>query len=89
MPEKLSPEDKATIQAILDRAAVDIEFREALLRDPQVVLDPKRQAPQKLSDNAMTVLFSMRRVALEEMGINVRASRAFLRDNGHSSSRAE
>ena len=94
MPEELTPEAKAAIQEILDKAAEDIEFREALLKDPSSVLDPEvspfaANYTPKLGSHGATLLFSMRRVSLEEQGINVRSSRGFLRDNGASSSRAE
>ena len=95
-PQALSDRDKAAIQELLDKAADDIELREALLRDPELVLNPavdrlRAKGPQvPLSPAALTLLFSLRRVALEEAGIDVRASRVFLRDNGtSSSSRAE
>lgn len=81
---KLSAHGKRQIQELLDRAAGDIQFRELLLRDPEKVLtDPQYTGGKEpLSDTDKTLLFSMRRVALEEAGIDVRKSRSFLRDNG-------
>lgn len=73
----LSDEGKKKIQDILGRAAKDIKFREQLLQDPH-----KLAEVHELSSDEKTLLFSMRRVALEEVGLDVREARAFLRDNG-------
>lgn len=75
---QLSDEGKKKIQDILGRAAKDIQFREQLLQDPQ-----KLAEVHELSSDEKTLLFSMRRVALEEIGLDVREARAFLRDNGN------
>jgi hypothetical protein len=82
---KVSPRGKERIQQFLNRAAEDIEFRELLLRDPVKLLsDAKVTGGEKLlSEYDKVLLFSLRRVALEEAGIDVRAARSFLRDNGN------
>lgn len=93
--DALTTSEKQAVERILTRAAEDIGFREALLRDPQSVLHPDAADERlvatvgDLGPDAATLLFSMRRVALEEAGINVRSSRLFLRDNGTSSSSRE
>jgi hypothetical protein len=66
------------VEEILSRACEDIVFRESLLASPETAL-----ADSGLSDQALHLLAAMRRVALEEWGIDVRRSRAFLRDNGN------
>jgi hypothetical protein len=73
----LTPEAKQRIESILDRASADIRFREELLRDPQAAL-----ASSDLTSEEVRILSSLKRVALEEWGIDVRRFRAFLRDNG-------
>lgn len=73
----LAEDRRAHVQAVLDRAAGDIGFREALLTDPEAAL-----ADTDLTDDERHALASMRRVALEEWGLDVRRQRAFLRDNG-------
>lgn len=73
----LTPEAKQRIESILERASADIRFREELLRDPQAAL-----ASSDLTSEEVRILSSLKRVALEEWGIDVRRFRAFLRDNG-------
>jgi hypothetical protein len=68
---------KAEMEKLLQRAAEDIDLRDKLFRNPQEVLKNA-----DLNSDEKTLLFSLRRVALEEAGIDVRRSRAFLRDNG-------
>lgn len=77
MIQALTTEGKLRIERVLSRAATDIEFREALLRDPEASL-----AALDLSATERRALGAMRRVALEEWGVDVRRFRAFLRDNG-------
>lgn len=74
---KLSTEGKQRVEAVLTRAAEDIEFRTLLLRDPDAAL-----AGIELEDAERAMFGQMRRVALEEWGVDVRRYRAFLRDNG-------
>jgi len=77
----LTPEGRARIEALLSKAGEDIEFREQLMRDPNAVL-----TSTNLTDEEKGVLGTMRRVALEEWGVDVRRYRAFLRDNGNKAS---
>jgi len=73
----LSADAKQRLEDVLTRAANDIEFRNRLLADPTAAL-----SNSGLGADEITVLSSMRRVALEEWGVDVRRYRAFLRDNG-------
>jgi hypothetical protein len=77
VPE-LTDEGRARVQAVLTRAAEDIEFRERLLSDADGALASTDLTPEEKS-----VLSVMRRVALEEWGVDVRRFRSFLRDNGN------
>ncbi|WP_280381672.1 hypothetical protein [Nocardia wallacei] len=69
---------KVRVEAVLSRAAEDIEFRELLLADPAAAL-----AETDLTDDEKAILGTGRRVALEEWGVDVRRFRAFLMDNGN------
>lgn len=75
---KLSAEGKARIEAVLARAAEDIEFREALLLSPETALEST-----DLTEQERELLSTMKRVALEEWGVDVRLYRSFLMDNGY------
>ena len=75
----LSTEAKQVIQTVLRRAAEDIEFRTLLLEDPMAAL-----ADTELTECEKLAFATMKRVGLEEWGIDVRRFRAFLRDNGNS-----
>lgn len=74
-------ETKKVVEEILQKATDDISFRELLLTDPKAAL-----ANSGLNADVIELLSSMRRVALEEWGIDVKKSRAFLRDNGTKTS---
>ncbi len=65
------------LTAVLDRAAIDITFRQKLLDSPYETL-----AELGLPEHEANLLAPMRRVALEEYGVDVRRFRPFLRDNG-------
>lgn len=75
---QLTEEGKQRIESILNRAANDIEFRDLLLEEPKIALKNT-----DLTDEEVEVLGSMRRVKLEEWGIDVRRFRAWMRDNGN------
>lgn len=75
---ELTQQGRARVQAVLTRAAEDIEFRQLLLDDPDEAL-----AQTDLTPAEAEILGSMRRVALEEWGLDVRRFRSFLRDNGN------
>lgn len=77
MVEPLTPESKKTIEELLERASNDLTFREQLLNKPDDAL-----SSTSLSQSDKEVLSLMRRVALEEWGVDVQKYRAFLRDNG-------
>jgi hypothetical protein len=75
---RLDEDARARVEAVLARAAEDITFREHLLSDPAAAL-----ADTNLTDEEKDALGGMRRVALEEWGVDVRRFRAFLMDNGN------
>lgn len=75
--KKLSKESKAEIESILDRALDDVEFRELLMENPEKALKDAKLTPQEKE-----LVGSLKRVALEEYGINVKQYRAVTRDNG-------
>ena len=74
----LTPEGKERVEAVLRRAANDIAFREQLLAQPSEALKDT-----DLTSEEAEVLASMRRVALEEWGVDVRNFRSFVLDNGN------
>jgi hypothetical protein len=74
----LTSEGKRRVESVLARAAEDIQFRELLLEEPEVAL-----AGTELADEERRILSTMRRVALEEWGVDVRQFRSFLMDNGN------
>jgi hypothetical protein len=76
---KLSEESKKNLEKVLDRAAEDIEFRERLLSSPAAALKDSG-----LSKEEIKGVSDLRRVGLEEWGINVRKFRTIMRDNGNS-----
>lgn len=73
----LSAEGKERVEGVLRRAAENIEFRELLMQNPTLALKDT-----DLTDDEAKVLSSMRRVALEEWGADVRPFRSFVLDNG-------
>ena len=75
---KLTRARKAKIEGILTRALADIPFRESLMANPEKAL-----AKEKLTPFELKMLSNLRRVGLEEWGVNVRKFRAFMRDNGN------
>lgn len=74
----LTPELKKKVESILAQAAQDISFRERLQKDPEQVL-----TAQGLTKQQASVVSDLRRVKLEEWGVDVRKFRSFLRDNGN------
>jgi len=74
---KLTADGKRRVEAVLARAAEDITFRAMLLENPEQAL-----AGSDLDADERALFGPMRRVALEEWGVDVRRFRAFLRDNG-------
>jgi hypothetical protein len=81
MPIEVKPltvDGKERVEAVLRRAADDIAFRERLLENPAEALKDT-----DLTEDEAQVLASMRRVALEEWGVDVRSFRAFVLDNGN------
>lgn len=78
--EVLSDEGRLRVQRVLAKAADDIVFREALLKDPRAALKGS-----DLQEDEIAAVERLNRVGLEELGVNIRAFRSFLRDNGNSS----
>lgn len=75
---QLDTQAKERVEGVLARAADDIAFRELLLADPAEALKDS-----DLTDDEKQALSHMRRVALEEWGVDVRRFRSFLMDNGN------
>lgn len=77
----LSQSEEIIIYGILERATADIEFRELILNNPDQVLEPFKNI---LSEASLNALKMYRRVALEELGIDLRRFRegGSTRDNG-------
>ncbi|MER5641170.1 Os1348 family NHLP clan protein [Kitasatospora sp. NPDC002227] len=73
----LSAESKARVEAVLGRAASDTEFRQMLTSNPAAAL-----ADTNLTGQEREMLASMKRVALEEWGVEVRTFRNFILDDG-------
>lgn len=78
MDYKITPEKKGYMQAIIDRMSEDIEFRMEMTSNPLDALKPYTGLTQKEKE----VLGSLRRVALEEMGLNIIGVKKFVADNG-------
>lgn len=78
-PITLSDDGKVRIERVLVRAANDIDFRERLIRDPREALNDSDLPPEEIE-----AICTLQRVGLEELGVNIRAMRGFLRDNGNS-----
>lgn len=74
----LTMEGKNRVEEVLGRAASDIAFRELLLSNPAAAL-----ADTDLTEDEKAVLGTMKRVALEEWGVDARTFRNFLCDNGN------
>lgn len=75
---QLTPEGKERVEAVLSRAASDIEFRDFLLENPVEALKDTN-----LTEEEQEMVSRMKRVALEEWGVDVRRFRTFLLDNGN------
>ena len=79
MAKTISNLEEIIIIGILEKAQQDIEFREQLLNDPQLALSDYKIILSPASYEALTMF---RRVALEELGIDIRKYREHTRDNG-------
>ncbi|MGF1647350.1 MAG: Os1348 family NHLP clan protein [Kineosporiaceae bacterium] len=76
--QPLTADGKERVENVLRRAADDIDFRERLMANPTEALKDTDLTPDEA-----TVLATMRRVALEEWGVDVRSFRSFVLDNGN------
>jgi hypothetical protein len=74
----LTPETKAEVERVLKRAQEDAEYRELLLLNPVEALRDVNLGPAEKN-----ILGRMKRVQLEEWGIDMREHRARTRDNGN------
>jgi hypothetical protein len=84
--EAISETEKAIVYDFLNRVQEDPQFREALKKDPEIVFTtaaPRVNYASLLSPEILTALADLRRVALEEIGIDVFSYREFLVDNGN------
>ncbi len=73
------------MQAIIDRSANDINFRENLISNPDEALS----VYPRLTSKEKEILSSMRRVGLEELGIDTSGIRGKDADNGFKLSRSD
>lgn len=77
--------ERILIYHFLERIQEDANLRMALLRDPDVVfaaLTPSIPYSKLLRGNLLEVMGQLRRVALEEIGIDVAPYRDDMQDNG-------
>lgn len=74
----LTADTKAKVERVLQRALDDVEFREQLLTSPA---DALREVDLGAAEKA--ILGRMKRVQLEEWGVDMRRYRALMRDNGN------
>jgi hypothetical protein len=74
----LTPDTKAKVERVLQRALDDVEFRELLTLNPVEAL-----RDVDLGSAEKTILGRMKRVQLEEWGIDMRRYRVMARDNGN------
>jgi hypothetical protein len=80
MVAPLAAEKKAIVEGILERASSDIEFREKLLLNPQEALKDSGLTPEEKE-----ILVSLKKVKLEEWGVDTRRYLMMARDNGNGS----
>lgn len=83
--EPLNDVEKALIYDFLERVQSTESFKENLIKDPEVTLStatPNIPYTKLLRPNLLKVLGDLRRVALEEIGIDVSKYRDVLADNG-------
>ena len=81
----LSNAERALIYDLLDRIRDDPKFRESLISCPEEVFNvatPKMTYSQLLAPEVLHVIGQLKRVALEEIGLDVAAYRDELLDNG-------
>lgn len=81
----LTETEKVIIYDFLERIQEDPLFREAVNNHPEIVLatsSPNTSYSNLLRENILEVLSGLRRVALEEIGIDVSSYRNVVKDNG-------
>jgi hypothetical protein len=74
----IKKEDKAKIEALFSRALYDVGFRKELLREPSLYL-----TEVGLELDIVACLADLQRSSFEEIGINIRAYRHLLREDGY------
>ncbi len=83
--EPLNPTEQALVHEFLTKVREDASFRQAVLKDPNLAFSlTTSQIPlsRLLRPNLLEAMGLLRRVALEESGIDVRLYRDHLLDNG-------
>lgn len=82
---ELNDVERVLIYEFLERIREDVPFRQAILRDPEVVfavITSRVPLSKLLRPNLLEAMGKLRRVALEELGIDVAPFRDDLLDNG-------
>lgn len=83
--EPLSEIEKIIIYEFLERIQNDIYFKQAVIENPEVALasaSPNLAYSKLLRPNLLQIMGNLRRVALEEIGIDVAPFRDSVSDNG-------
>lgn len=78
MVTALTAQTKAIVEEILIRAAKDVTFREELLHSPQEALKNSGLKPEEIE-----VMAGLKKVKLEEWGIDTRSHLMMVKDNGY------
>jgi len=79
MVNPIRQETKQVVEEILTRAANEIEFREVLLLNPAEALKDYPLTPEEKE-----IIASLKKVALEEWGVDTRRHMLAIIDNGNS-----
>ncbi|MEC9041039.1 MAG: hypothetical protein VX787_16105 [Pseudomonadota bacterium] len=83
--EPLNEVEKILIYEFLERIQNDAHFKQAVIENPEVALasaSPNLTYAKLLRPNLLQVMGDLRRVALEEIGIDVAPFRDSVSDNG-------
>lgn len=83
--EPLTDMEKVVIYDFLERIQSDAHFKQAVIENPEVALSsasPNLTYSKLLKPNLLQVMGDLRRVALEEIGIDVAPFRDSVQDNG-------
>ncbi len=83
--EPLTELEKVLVYDFLERVQRDAHFKQAVIENPEVALSsasPNLTYAKLLRPNILRVMGELRRVALEEVGIDIAPFRDDLQDNG-------